>query len=252
MQFPPHQRIADAIHTAQSESEIVDSERTAYRLFVRQLDKIDTANGGAEPGARKLRAGAVEEASIDESLRAAREAYRETVMATPHYREEYSESLREHATAEFGSTIATQFVDGKAMTPLLRRALRDGATEAIRQRAELLKSLGSELRSLQGCRDDIDDIQERLNRVHARLAEKPDPATQCAIDDRLASLEAECETLLTRRQRQINNRSGISLTTDTTHFGEYLYDDLDSCFPVLTGVTKCVDTIRTCRMRSLR
>ena len=199
-----------------------------------------------------MRAATVESVSVAEPLRAAREAYRETVMATPHYDREYGESLREHVAAEFGSSVATQFADGQALTPLLRRSLRGGSAEAIRQRAELLKSLASERRSLRRCRDAVVDAQDRLDAVHGRLDEDPDTATLCEIDDRLATLESECERVLTRRQRQINNRSGILLTDDATSFAEYLYGDLDSCFPVLTAATECIETIRTCRIRSLR
>lgn len=254
MSFPPHQRIADAIDVAESEREILGSEQTAYRRFVRRLDGIDAASGwsATATGGAEMQTMAVEPVSVDKPLRAAREAYRETVMATPHYGTEYGESLREHVAAEFGSTIATQLVDGRELTPLLRRSLRDGAAEAIRQRAELLKSLGSELRSLRRCQDVVVDVQDHLNEVHARLDEEPDTAVRREIDDRLATLETECETVLARRQRHIDNRSGILLTDDNTGFAGYLYDDLDSCFPVLTAVIECVETIRTCRIRSLR
>lgn len=249
---PPHQLIGDAIDVAQSESEILGSEQTAYRRFVRRLDGIDATGGWSATGSSEMQTIAVEPVSVDEPLRAAREAYRETVMATPHYGTEYGESLQEHVAAEFGSTTAAQFVDGRALTPLLRRSLRDCATEAIRQRAEVLKSLGSETRSLRHCQDPVLDVQDHLNEIHARLNEKPDTAVRREIDNQLAALESECGMVLTRQQQHIDNRSGIILTEDNTGFAEYLYDDLDSCFPVLTAVAECIETIRTCRIRSLQ
>jgi len=254
MSFLPHQRITDGISTTESEIEIVSSEQTAYRRFVRRLDGIDAANrgSGAATGEPEIPAATVESVSVAEPLRAAREAYRETVMATPHYDREDGESLQEHVAAEFGSTVAAQFVDGHTLTSLLRTSLREGATEAIRKRAELLKSLASERRSLQRCLDSVSEVQDCLNEIHVRLDEGSGTVERCEIDHRLALLESDCERLLTRRQQQINNRSGILHTDDNTSFAEYLYDDLDSCFPVLTAVAECVETIRTCRIRSLR
>lgn len=246
--------MADAINVTESESEIIGSEQSAYRCFVRRLDGVDAASGwsATATGVPEMQTIAVEPVSVNEPLRAAREAYRETVMATPHYGAEYGEALREHVAAEFGNTVATQFVEGRALTPPLKRSLRAGAAEAIRQRAELLSSLESERQSLRRCQDTIVDVQNRLNEVHVCLGEDPDTTMRGEIDDRLAALESECETVLTRRQRCINNGPGIPLTDDNTGFSEYLYDDLDSCFPVLTTVTECIETIRTCRIRNFR
>lgn len=254
MSFSPQQLIADAIHAADSESDILDSEQTAYRRFVGQLDGIDVADSesATATGISEMQTIAVEPMSVDVSLKAAREAYRETVMGTPHYDSEYGESLREHVAIEFGSAVATQFADGHALTPLLRRSLRDGADKAIQQRSELLKSLKSERRSLRRCQDTLVDVQACLNEIHTRLDEEPDATIRCEIDTRLATLESECETVLARRQQHIDTRSGILLTDDNTGFAEYLYDDLDSYFPILAAVTECIETIRTCRIRSLR
>lgn len=254
MSFLPHQRIADAVDATESEIDIIDSEQTAYRRFRRRLDEIDAANGrSATPaGVPEMQTTTAEPVSVAESLRATREAYRETVMATQHYDAEYGESLREHVATEFGNAVAAQVVDGHTLTPFLKKTLYSGATKAIQQRAELRKSLVSERRSLRHCRGAVSDVQERLNVIHACLDESPDTVERCEIDTQLASLESECQTLLTRRQRRIENRSGILLLDDRTGFAEYLYADLDSCFPVLTAVLECIETVRTCRIRSLQ
>lgn len=254
MSFPPHQRITNAIRTAESEIEIVEDERSAYRSFVRRLDRIDTADD--EPVTATNHSGmqvaAVESPSVSKALREAREAYRETVMATPHYDREYSESLWDHVEIEFGSSVANQFAKGNVLTPFLRRSLRDGAAEAIRQRAELLKSLESERDSLQNCHNIVVDAQNQLNKCYIRLNEEPDTANQCEIDNQLELLESKCDTTLKRRQQHIDNRSGIQITDDNTDFSKYLYESHDSYYPVLTSVIECIETVRTCRIHSLR
>lgn len=254
MSFLPHQRITDAIHAAESEIEIIESEQTTYRRFHRRLEELEAANreSVSTPNPTEIQTTAVEPVSVGKALREAREAYRETVMATDHYDAEYAESLREHIAAEFGSTVAAQFADGKTLTSLLKESLLEGATHAIQQRRELLKSLSSERRSLQQSRDVVSDVQDRLNVIHPCLTEKPDSAMRSDIDGRLVSLESECEQLLTRRQRHIDNRSGILLISDTTSFAEYLYADLNSRFPVLTAIAECLKTIRTCRLQNLQ
>lgn len=253
MSSPPQQVIDDAIHRTENERDILDDEQTAYRRFVGRLDEIGVTGSGSATATGVSEMQTISEPMfVDKPLQAAREAYRETVMATQHYETEYGESLREHVAAEFGSAIATQLVDGCALTPLLRQSLRDGAAEAIQQRAELLKSLRSERRSLRRCRDTVVDVQDRLNEVHVRLNKEHDATKRREIDTRLAALESECETVLVRRQQHIDSRSRSLLMDDNTSFVEYLYDDLDSHFPILTVATECIGTIRTCRIRSLQ
>jgi hypothetical protein len=253
MSFPPQQVIGDAIHLAENERDILDDEQTAYRRFVGRLDEIGVTGSGSATAIGVSEMQTISEpVSVDKPLQAAREAYRETVMATQHYETEYGESLREHVAAEFGSAVATQFVDGCTLTPLLQQSLRDGAAEAIQQRAELLKSLRSERRSLRRFQDTVADVQDHLNEVHMRLNEEPDATKRREIDTQLAALESECETVLARRQQHIDSRSRSLLIDDNTGFAEYLYDGLDSHFPILTATTECIETIRTCRIRNLQ
>lgn len=254
MPIYPHQQLKDAIHSTESEIEILESERIAYRRFADELGSIHvtTNESVATTELSTMSRGSFDHTPADGSLQTIRTAYRETVMSTQHYEAEYAESLREHVSMEFGSTVATQLVDGQTVTRVLWRSLRDGTTEAIQQRAAVLKSLRSEREFLEQCQSDVASIQDRLNSIHGRFTEELSPADRCEIDDRLSSLESECETLLAHRQQHINDRSRIRLSDDTVEFATYLYGDLDSPFPVLTAVLEIVETARRCRVRNLQ
>jgi len=254
MTTPAHQQIHTAADAVAHEIEIIEAERAAFRRFVRRLDTIEPVEptpvspGPATGGC--LRAAGVESAAATGGLQRARTAYRETVMATPHYDEEYGESLETNVTAEFGPTLATQLSDGAALTPVLWQSLRDATEDAIGDRSMFLTALKFEHRSLTDCGESIDGIQRTLNEIHSSLQGAHETASVDALDERLATLEAECETLATRRQEQIHDRPGtLPSDADDASLARYLYDDVDSVCPVLRAVTQCLDTIHNCRRR---
>jgi hypothetical protein len=236
---------------------VIEEERDAFRRFARRLDRVDprqpTPKSAGTASAGGMTAAVVEQQTADSALREVRTAYRETVMATPHFEREYGESLAESMATEFGPELASQIAEGASLTPVAYAGLREATAEAISDRTEFLRVLRRERESLERCAGALTEIQSALDDLYDRLAADPDSATLGTIDAQLQDLEAECETLSNARQQTVHNRSGVVLSgVDETSLAQYLYAGLETVCPALSDVTECTETIRGCRERCLR
>ncbi|WP_336336691.1 DUF7260 family protein [Haloarcula brevis] len=248
-------RIEQALATVRREIDCVEAELTAFRRFRTTLVSIEPTVGAAgtvDASAGGLSALGARQAKPDAGLRAVREAYRETVMAVPHFEAEYDDSLEANLSTEFGPELGTQIATATRLTPQLYEALLTASAGARDERETLLPALERERESLESVRETLDDCERRGAALGANARRTTDPARLDDIDDELADIEADCEAAATARQQRLHGRSAAALSgIDGTSLVRYLYGDRSVTCPALADIVACLDTIRRHRRHCL-
>lgn len=246
-------RTERAIETVENEVERTEAERRAFARFLAALREIGpaTATTRTAPGG-----GSVARASVgrgpDDSLRRVRAAYRETVMDVPHFTADYDDTLAENLTVEFGPELATAVVDARTLTPVAHDGLVAGAENARRERERFLDLLRRERQSLGEVRRTLNDVEARAVDIGSGLEEVTASVRLGQLEDRLVSLESECERLSDERQRLLHRRAEPQLSgVGEESLSEFLYGESETRYPALRDVTACLDTIRNYRERCL-
>ncbi|WP_135666068.1 DUF7260 family protein [Halorhabdus rudnickae] len=186
-------------------------------------------------------------------LRRIRDAYRETVMAVPHYEREYGESIRENLAAEFGTTLAGHLADSDVLTPAVYETFLDACKRGRDERGRLLRTIEREQESLQRWETELTAIEVAAHDAAEGITATTGSRTLSRIDRRLETLEARCMECARARQELLHEHSGREFQgTDGFGFMEYLYTDMDTTTPVLSDAGACLETIRHHRRRCLQ
>ncbi len=259
----------------QEECDQVAAEKRAFGRFEDRLADIDPeafriSRGVNAPAARTVVRPAGGGGS--DPLATVREAYRATVMAVDHFEAVYDETLGEHVASELGRDIAVGVIggDSSGFTASFKGTLVGAVREARTSRGRLLDSFERERTSLdtahRDLRDIVDgtsdltdslgrsrttgngrptgdgrptgetgDIEERryTGMRRASRAEQPD----VDIPPCLADLRERCESVAADRQAALARRVTDGNTLDGHALCEYLYQEADWTYPVLTATT---------------
>ncbi len=227
-------RLDGAREALASEVSRTRAERDAFERFRRRVAALEPGElthptpmgAGTNVLAATTAAGAG-----DGGLAAAREAYRETVMATPHYEEEYQETLAENVAEEFSGAVAGALLEeGGALTPTLRATLASGAERAREERAEMLTTLETEESALSEAESTLAPAVEAGERTVERDLSYATYSDLVGEYERLEWHEDRVETLLTDRQGRIHDEEG-----ERRYWFDYLYRSLSSPYPVLSA-----------------
>jgi hypothetical protein len=238
------------------EIELVEREQEAFERFLARVRETGAMGPGVVrgegTGGSTLLAAA--ETRPSERLRAVRTAYRETVMAVPHYEREYGDTLQGSVAAELGETLAGHVADGQVLTPALYDALVEASERARDDRADFLQYLRRERESLRGAASELNDVERRAVELGERVDAASTSAQLASVDESLAALERRCTDLTNRRQATIHNRGVGELSgVDGTSLVQYLYaDGMETVAPVLSDAASRLDAIRHQRARCSR
>ncbi|ELZ27575.1 hypothetical protein C475_06635 [Halosimplex carlsbadense 2-9-1] len=257
----PPERIADAVGTVDREIEYITDERAAFDRFRARLSKVEpwrpaesdgsamaAGLGGGGPALAATRS----EPRAGAGLRTVRTAYRETVMAVPHFEAEYDDTLRANVAAEWGADVAAQVVDGTRLTPPLYRALAAAADRAVDERSRFRRSLERERDSLTAVGDDLAACQRELDEIAAEL-DGADSERLTRLDEGLADAESTCADLADERQRLVHGRPAVPLSgVDGVSLVSFLYGDRERRCPALAAVAGCLERVRDLRTRCLQ
>jgi hypothetical protein len=234
--------IAEAHSLLDRERERTAAERDAFAAFEREVSGIETTQSVPTAGT----AVAVTAGPTDHQLDQVRNAYRETVMAVPHYETEYDEPIQANMSAELGQEVTAAVFDGSRFTHQLKHGLLSQATEACRRRRKLLETLDRETRRLTDASEDLRDIETTLD------AETPDSIEDCTFTDLserwdgLGDAEDRCRDLL-----EDYATPHTSTPEDQPEFREYVYQSMPTEYPVLSDGTRLLDRITDSRHRLL-
>jgi len=244
--------IERALEVVEAEIELVSTERDAFERFLSRLHEVqpagrETVTTDAGPAAM-----ATTEPTVSSGIERIRRAYRETVMAVPHYEREYGDTLAGSLSAEVGAPLARHVADGAGLPPSVYRSLVEATERTHSQRGEFIGVLERERDSLQSAASDLDAIERRVVELGRAI---PDASSDdlSTLDRKLARMETRCTDLANRRAELIHNRSVREISgTEGVSLLQYLYGDAETATPALSDVADCLDTVRRQRERCLR
>lgn len=241
----------EAVSLVEEERERLEAERDAFDAFSRRIANLEVAEA-TQPVTASGGMATVTSTAPDDRLDRVRSAYRETVMAVPHYDVDYGESLTENLSGEFGDGIAYAVSDGRQLTPQLKSALLDGSREASQSRTSFISKLEAEAEALSEAADEIEEIDRE--RADVAAAPLPERSYEGLVEDweRLGDLGERCRRLLRSRQEGI--QSAAAAMQNGTDLHRYLYDPLPVTYPVLgdlVGLSASIDDTRSRVLKSL-
>jgi hypothetical protein len=236
-------RLSSARRAVTRERRKCVDEREAFRTFGRRITDLTPAQ--VTTNRRTLRSS---RAASDGSLDDVREAYESTVMAVPHYDQEYADEFLESLQAEFGDDVAAAVFGSRTLTAELQEALTAAARETAAERAAFLDLLDRELESVAVADEALGELFDDLQALDATPL--PDRGFDELVELRTALVHAESrlDRVATRRQETLttHRRTLSTIDGDVT---EFLYGHLDSSYPVLTTVAEFGDLLETATRR---
>ena len=249
--------IPSAREMVQMEHERILAERDAFKQFrdrVARLDPSSTVSKTPSPSQElSPPINRHSSSSTAEELDDIQQAYRDTVMNTPHYDEEYGESLVQDMTIEFGEDLTAAIMTNSQLTPSLQQAIVQAATAASARRTTFSNQLDEEEATLK-------DAYQTLAPIGKQYEQSTDqPLQQQSIDDlweahqQLTTCISPCEQLVEERQTQrTDGHTALPHTDETVDLQEYLYQSLDVTYPLLADGTAVLERCLTARVVGLK
>lgn len=235
-------RIERAMSIVEDEMDILVAESDAFQAFLRRLETISTDNFETAARDSGTAVGTMVDASQPTSnLQAVRTAYRETVMAVPHYESEYGEPLEAHLATEIDVTLACQITRGTVLTSPVLAALRGAIEETLAKREDFLAELQRERESLETVAGSLTELEGRTHEIGKQLGDGCHDSVKATLD----ALEERCAELARNRQQTIHGRSANAWSgIDEDSLLQYLYVDLNTTTPALAAIGACLETVR--------
>jgi len=217
------QRLADREHRE------VAAEADAFEAFRQRIEDIDPRPSTPPDTPSPLAASTSQ--SADDGIERVREAFRGTVLSTPHYEETYGESLHDHLASEFGAELADAFRSASSVsfTAPYKATLLARAELAVRTRRNFLGTLDDERQSLAAARDDLASLFAALDTTII-------PEWHCE------SFTVQLDDVAQRRQRTIQGRDAVA-HFDAHSLCALLYADESWSYPVLTAVARTREAV---------
>lgn len=227
------------------ERDRTEREYESFDRFLDQIFEISTSN----PQASAASAGGL--TVIQErtpapggDLAAVASAYEETVMAVPHFEQDYGETLSEHMAAELGEEVAEGVLGRGTLSDRLKAGIIETARTARDRRENLLGLLEGEAASLDRHASRLGSIHEKIERATTTLCSEQ---TYDELLEQRAELE-ECQDTLeeiveTRQADRNDNRITCMPRKTQMHLQEYLYMPMDVTYPVIAESTELLSRV---------
>ena len=246
--------IPSAREIVRTEHERILAERDAFKQFQDRVAGLDPSSTVSKisPPSQELPSSINRRSSSStaEKLDDIQQAYRDTVMNTPHYEEEYGESLVQDMTIEFGEDLTAAIMTNPQLTPSLQQAVVQAATAASARRTTFSNQLDEEEATLKDAHQTLAPIGEQYEQSTDQ------PRQQQSIDDlwethqQLTTCIATCEDGIEERQTQrTDGHTALPHTDEIVDLQEYLYQSLDVTYPILADGTTVLEHCFTARRR---
>lgn len=244
-------RALDAIRV---ERERTAAERDAFAEFGERVGELSpgVSAGESTSSVRPIAGGGYSSVSSAPAraneLEQVRKFYESTVMSVPHYETEYGESYAESVREELGPDVATLLVDGQAFERHHKRAITEATAQSEELRERLVSALDAELDSVAQLRDPVCSVAADARSLESvDLGGEPDQLLD-GYRSRLDVLETRCHELIERRQSEmVSARRALSLPISGPDIPTYVYQDLPVNYPVISTLTRLIDTVATTR-----
>lgn len=189
------------------------------------------------------------ESQQDGSLQRLCEVYRQTVMAVPHYEDEYDEPLAENLAGEVGEELATALTSEQHLTPHLIQTLHHAVQQAAAERDAFLTDLDREATALDTTHAILTDITQWLADRTVQPFGNWSIDERYAAHDTLRTYEQQCDTLATERQETLHTGRITTSRIESDLFTTYLYQSLDITYPVLADLAAVGELLEQARHR---
>lgn len=210
----------------QEYSEMAD-ERDAFKALQNRVAEIDPVQSSTTPTPSTTLA---EHSPTSTKMDQVCTAYRETVMAVPHYDEMYGEPLLEHLAREFGPELATRVNQtGRSYSNSFKAVFQGKLEHAIHSREQLLTTLTEETQSINEAQHALDTLFEQLD-------------TTIIPGWYSEDFTLELETIAEERQKTLRNRASGSYL-DEHSLCTYLYGEQSWTYPILTAVARMREAV---------
>jgi len=225
----------------QVESRRLEREIQAYAEFKKQLESIPVTESPPVSTAGSIQ---LDQGSSIDQCTAIRESFEATVMAVPHYSEDYDESFLEHFAAEFTPEVAALVANSNEVTPQLYSMLHSQVISAIEDRNHFLSSINSEQDAVTESGSRLLKRAQQLNTLSTTEIDQLDFAGLEAQWTYLAQQHQLCDTIAADRQQHIMaTKRTVGATNTTSDLYVYLYQDLDVTYPILSKIAEIGETI---------
>jgi hypothetical protein len=231
-------RIPEAIETVREEHRRTSDERDAFEDFAEKIHTLNATNDWKQrPAAVSCGLSIKKQFSPGDTTDTVRSLYRETVMNTDHFSEDYDETLPENVATELGPDFASAMQRNDKLHRSLQRALVRASRRAADARAEFQSLLVSELDSIRDAERQLRNVVDTFEQIqNAKLDHKSHRQLEVTIR-RLERAEGECTSLIRSRQTEYTEAP----VEDGVNLQEYLYGHHEWTFPV---VADALDTIQ--------
>jgi hypothetical protein len=235
-----------ALRAARAERRRTADECGAFRAFRDRVTEL-TAASATETASARQSVLATDPAS-GVAVEAVRTAYEETVMAVPHYDDEYGDDFPESFAAEFGGDVAAAFAGAQTVTAPLRAAVVAGTTAALGERETFLDLLDREIDSLSTVQDGAEEVIEAIRSADETPLSERSVGELWGLQSLLDRQRDRVDALAADRQRAIADQR-VELTRLDTDPQTYLYRDLEVTYPGLEALATLGRVVETADRR---
>lgn len=221
-----NEHVSRALSRVERETELLRAEVSAFQAFQTAVDELSSRTTS---GSNRVPMGATRPHATTGDVR---DAYRETVVETDYYHEEYSDDVAESLASEFGA-LGTVLCEDQPLTASLKRQTLRAVEETIEGRASLCSVVRDE-------RDDLEQYDADLREIGNAFLRR----TTVDVEEHARRLDE----IAARRQHRVRAKwvtGGERFEADTVV--GYLYRTLNVDYPVLADVA---DIYRTFVVRS--
>jgi DNA repair exonuclease SbcCD ATPase subunit len=177
-----------------------------------------------------------------------RRHYELTVMPAVALDRNGGETVEENLEAELSPGIADALSGEKPYTQRLKRKLLVQTNAAIESRTIFHDLLDTEKRSLETAAATLRDIRARLEALPDCTVQSTRLEQLLDTLESIEELEQECEHLITRRQEYLAELDEFVSNVPHDHsLTGYLYQALETTYPVLSAVAEVFQEIQTAR-----
>lgn len=238
--------LSDAMTIVAEEQNRVSAEQKGFKQFVNRVAEIDTQSGEQRTQMTRPLSPTTTDSKPTPSQQVY-EIYRNTVMAIPHYEEDYGEPVAVHLRMELGDEISTALTANQSTTPQLKQALLQTGKRERDKRDMLEQDLKTESKELKKTEKRIDSIQQEVTKRQYF------PSSEQTFDDlqqwveQLTKYDQRLDRFIQQRQQNLRMISRKRQTGEKHAFQAYLYDELAVQYPILAALMTTTEKVRHAR-----
>ena len=246
--------IKEAVSEIEDEREFTEAEIDAFETFADEVASMSVAPAPSTTPIAGSNAMVVDSGpGGGETLETIRNRYRETVMAVPGYDSAYDDSVEESLAAEFGEELTVAVVVGPRFTEPVRELLLEQASTSTHERERHLRTLEAERCSVVDAGERLGELDPLLERTAPRKIPQRSFEELIEYETDLERATTECRQLLDDRQAEIHSETSQARgRSDRTSLQEYLYQPIETSFPVLSTAIERISTLRDRRRTVVR